>query len=315
MKKTAETSTLKTYLEASATLALFKASLVPITQPLQVIMRMQQHSVKSPRLLSALAAFKQVRSTGVANLMRGTVPALLKEGLKNGTYKAAFLKGSPDLVTAIAPWSMSSWNSHPYLAHISIALASAGIASAADTLIGGPLERFATYRATSQGSNLNANFLDTLREKSFVDQVREIWKGAGAMMFKTGIACATLYSTGKPIQAFITQKNQLKPGDSMPLTVSAQCALATGFSVAMMSSPFDIVKTIKQAPDSSKKGLAALMRENVARHGLTGLTAGLPIKILMTCLGWAAVSAITQSKTVPDPEDAFYHFTPYPPTQ
>ena len=43
-----------------------------------------------------------------------------------------------------------------------------------------------------------------------------------------------------------------------------------------------------------------MLRNNIQQFGIRGITAGLPIKILMTIIGWGAVSAITQqTKNVP----------------
>ncbi len=309
-------------LSASASLAFWKSLIVPATQPLQVTMRQQQLSLSQRQFLPAHTAFSQLchktngkRLLGMlpTAIFRGSISAMTKEAIKNGSYKAILFKGAPKLIATKLH--------HPIFSHLSahnqhtiIAGSAACVASAADTAIGGPFERYATYRATSQGNSRNASFIQEMKNKgNLKKQFQFIYKGAVASFIKTGVSCFALFAFSGPIQRSCYQQFQLQPGDPIPLTASGLCAITTGTSVALLGSPFDIVKTIHQMPKSSSgESTINVLRNNIQQFGIRGVTAGLPIKILMTIIGWGAVSAITQ-QTKDVPSSYLHTFSPSTP--
>ena len=194
-------------LKTSALLASAKAMLVPATQPLQVIMRHQQASLSQGQYVPAKQAFKQVNSAASrallglsSSLFRGFIPAMTKEAIKNGTYKAPLFKGAPKLIANNPPHN--AFTTLPASAqHAMIAFTAASVAAGADTLFGGPFERFATYRATSQAEHQQANFLTELKSQgNWRQQMQFLFKGSAATFIKTGISCFALFAFAGPIQ-------------------------------------------------------------------------------------------------------------------
>ena len=136
----------KDYGKTGLVLGACKALLVPATQPLQVIMRHQQAQLANGMSLKAPTALKEItqssaRSFGVPSaLFRGSLSAMTKEAIKNGTYKAVAFKGAPKLVKHYFPSQQNPIHS-PLGQHLFISMLASGVASSADTLIGGPFER------------------------------------------------------------------------------------------------------------------------------------------------------------------------------
>ncbi len=134
-----------TLLHTSFWLAFWKSLIVPATQPLQVIMRMQQAAVKNRNVMPIVATANMLRSKQNGNrifgvptaFFRGTLPAVSKEAIKNFTYKAILFKGAPKLAAAYCPHS-ELHNSNNIIQHLSITTSAALIATISDTAIGGP---------------------------------------------------------------------------------------------------------------------------------------------------------------------------------
>ena len=80
----------------------FKLGIIVTTQPIQVVMRVQQNSLKEGSVFSIAQGFKHVVSQGstplkqMSRLWSGTLPALGKEGFKYSTYKTPILSKTPD---------------------------------------------------------------------------------------------------------------------------------------------------------------------------------------------------------------------------
>ena len=289
----------KDYGRTSLVLGVSKALLVPTTQPMQVVMRHQQGQLSNGLTLSAKRALQDLyrgspKTLGIpTGLFRGWVSAMTKEAIKNGSYKGIAFKGAPTLVkTYVTPPCVCS----NVTQHCMISGLAAMVAATADTFIGGPFERYATHRATSQGHYNNAKFLSELNTRaSPLQKVRFIYKGSSATFIKTAIACTALFGGSVPIQQYTYQAFGLKTGDDVPLEASCMAAVSTGGLVAIVSSPFDIAKTILQRP-SADEHLRTLdiLRQNITRFGIRGMTAGLPIKFFLTLIGWTTVSVVTQ---------------------
>lgn len=283
------------------TLGITKSLLVPATQPVQVTMRWQQAALKSGKVLSIGDAAKELYLNSPKKLaiptafFRGSLPAMGKEFFKNGTYKAVAFKGAPKLVkkagNEIAGESLKTLPKS--VQHTSISLFAAGVAATADTLFGGPFERYATFAATSQGNKADVKFFEG--PKTIRNIIDTFYKGGLATFGKTALSCSILFGASGPTQKFIYQQNNLKTGDEIPIHVAGQTAFATGVAVAMVSSPLDIVKTMSQMPGASKDiPVFKTLNQNIKRFGLNGAFAGVPLKMALTIIGWGTVSAITQ---------------------
>jgi hypothetical protein len=309
-KAPATTQTKGSLLKTSLTLAVSKCFMVGFTQPIHVVMRMQQLGVKDGKSASMFETAKRLYSKQnlhsnstirIAPFYKGFSAASSKEFGKYFTYKTSVIGVSPELAAKYFPSSLR--HEDPTIQHLSIAAGAGVIASSADTAIGGPLERLATYRATSQGHNKNANFLTELKKHgNSMDKFKFIYQGSSASFLKTGVGFFTLFATSAPIQKSINNAFGLQPGDKIPLSASALTALSTGFAVALTSSPLDITKTLAQAPRSEHTGNpTSVVINNIKTMGLKAVTTGLPAKILMTVLGWGLVNIVTQqTKKVPE---------------
>lgn len=296
------------------TLGVVKALFVPGTQPLQVTMRWQQVALKSGKVLSIKDAAKELYSNSPKKLaiptafFRGALPAMGKEFIKNGTYKAVAFKGAPKLVKKAGnEIARDSLRTLPKLVqHTAISLFAAGVAATADTILGGPFERYATFAATSQGDKANVKFFEG--PKTMRNIVDTFYKGGLATFGKTALSCSVLFGASGPTQKLIYQQNNLKTGDKIPIHVAGQTAFATGVAVAMVSSPLDIVKTMSQMPGASKDiPVFKTLSQNIKRFGLNGAFAGVPLKMALTIIGWGTVSAITQQTSTVPKEEKFIH--------
>jgi hypothetical protein len=301
------------YLKANAILSVSKTAMVFATQPLQVIMRMQQGSLANktnPQYLSALNAVKKIVKgnhapasvTSVSSLfVKGAGVGALKELLKNGIYKGALITGAPGLADkALAPLNLADITS-PAQYQIIRSLAAGTIAGCADVVLGGPLEAWATYLSTSQGEHAKANYWQEVQaQKTYSAKVQRIYIGAAATAVKGSIAAATLFITKAPINAWVVQAYDVQDPKKMPWLPTLTSALLSGGAVALTSSPFDIIKTQSQMPNPSQKSVLAGLASNFTTYGIRGVTAGLPLKFVMITMGWALTDLATQiHKTLP----------------
>lgn len=286
-------------------LAFTKVALTLGTQWLHVVMRHQQATLIEGRRLNTVAAFKEInrvntpyRLFGMSSaFFRGIVPATTKEYIK-GFYKGPLFKGAPELVKQY-PLHDSWSHYHPILQHCLIALSAATVAAGTDTIAGGPLERFATYRATSQAKHHKASFRQELSSKGgALQQLQFCYKGSITTFMKTGISCFALFALALPAQQYTQRQFGIQPGDKIPAHVAGLTAIGTGGAIALLTAGLDVGKTIQQMPKANNETTATIMRRAIEQHGLRALTAGLPIKFVMVTLGWGAVSWVTQQNPI-----------------
>jgi hypothetical protein len=286
-------SRLKEYFDENIELANYKSAFVPLTQPLQVIMRGQQGALASktnPRVLSAIDSAKEIYNTkkSYSSFFKGTTSAAGKEWVKCMVYKRPIIAKAPGYADDVLHSYLSNILS-PTSYNVAKALfAGFFIAAPADTLLGGPLEALTVFRATSQGEHAKASYWDEVRaQNSPLGMVKRIYRGGIAGTLKSGLAFSTYFAAEKPINNFVRDMFNLGPKDKLSLQASFMEAFLNGIAVAVVASAPDIAKTQLQMPKGSDETVFQAMRRNYSRFGVAGLTAGLPIKFTMVVMGWA----------------------------
>jgi hypothetical protein len=285
-------------IQANLQLAAAKVAAVLPTQPLHVVMRQQQAALGSPnnpRVLSARAAYKEIRvGQPFTALYKGTTPALVKGGIKNLTYKGALIKGAPNLADKFLPDYIHN-NTSPSLHHFIKAFTAGGIAAFGDTSLAGVLETYATYLSTSHGEHAKASFLSEVQKESNVFyKVRRAYRGFTPTVVKESIAFTTFFALTDPIQRMTARLFGLSQKDKTPWYAMATSSMLCGLSVAVTSSPFDIIKTHSQMPGAKGTDVLTGLYNNFKTHGIGAATTGLPAKALMITIGWGLTFLATQ---------------------
>lgn len=299
MPKDEEKKQLTSYdlFKANFNLAGWKVAAILPTQPLHVVMRHQQAMLvsDSPRVLSFFAAFKEIRADkSFASFFKGTGPGVAKELGRNITYKGALIKGAPNLADSLLPDSLYKATS-PTQYYLIKAVFAGIIASASDTALGGWMESIATFRSTSHGKYANASFTSEIQqESSTLGKIRRLYRGFIPTAVKGTVAFSTFFVVTDPIQNFSATLFGLSPKDHTPWYVMATSSILCGFSVALTSSPFDIIKTQSQMPGAKGVNVVKALCNNYKIHGLGSVTAGLPAKTIMITIGWALNFFATQ---------------------
>jgi hypothetical protein len=278
------------YFKANCTLAFGKLFLVIPTQPLHVVMRRQQGALasESPRVLSFNEAYKEIRfNKPMSALFKGTAPGIIKEFSKNLLYKGALITGAPHLAESVLPEPVKNYTSSKQYYLIKCLLAGC-IASVSDAVLGGPLERIATYRATSQGKEADASFSkEFLQISSFKGKFSFLYKGFVPTALKGSLAFSTMFSMSQPIKHWTASLYGHSPKDAAPWYSIGTSAILGGLVVAIVSSPLDIIKTQAQMPGSKGKNTFKALWDNYSLHGIRGIVAGLPAKTAMITMGWS----------------------------
>jgi hypothetical protein len=286
-------------LEANFKLAAAKALMVLPTQPAQVVIRKQQGdlaSITNPQFSSAVKAAKLIYQSenSVAPFFRGAGTGFTKELAKNGIYKGAFITGAPDLADKLLPQSLSAITS-PSQYHVVKSIFAGIIAASGDTIFGGFLESWATFRATSQGQYAKASYWgEVASEQSIYDKLKRMYRGGGATTVKGTIAFSTYFAATTPIKNAVIQMYGVQNAYQLPWHGSILAAILSGGTVALVSSPFDIIKTQYQMPNPSHKSVMQALASNYQTFGIRGITAGLPLKFVMITMGWAITNLVTQ---------------------
>lgn len=279
------------YMKANFMLALGKLMLVIPTQPLHVVMRRQQGALASnenPRVLSFNQAYKEIRfGQPMSALFKGMMPGTAKEFSKNLVYKGALITGAPTLAESVLPQSLKSYTSATQYHLVKCVLAGC-IASVSDAVLGGPLERLATFRSTAQGKDANASYSKEFAQNRLLqDKIRFVYKGFVPTVIKGGLAFSTMFTLSQPIKQWTAKIYGLSPKSPAPWYSLGTSAILGGLAVALVSSPFDIIKTQAQMPASKGKSAYNALLDNYKLHGLRGVTAGLPAKTAMITMGWS----------------------------
>ena len=283
-------STIHFFLKTNFMLALGKVILVIPTQPLHVVMRRQQGALASnpPRVLSFGEAYSEIRmNQPMKALFKGTLPGSVKEFSKNLFYKGALITGAPHLAESLLPQSIKEYTSTTQY-HLIKCVFAGSIASFSDALLGGGLERIATYRATSQGKEADASFSkEFLQNQTVLGKIRFLYKGFVPTALKGTLAFSTMFAVSQPIRYHTAAMYGHSPKDAAPWYSSLTSAFLAGLAVAFVSSPLDIIKTQAQMPGSKGKNTFRALHDNYSLHGLRGITAGLPAKTAMITMGWS----------------------------
>ena len=130
---------------------------------------------ENPRFLTAIQVAKNIAAShssksGYASLLffrECYFLGLTKELVKNGVYKGALIVGAPSIADQLLkPTNLASIAS-PTVYHCVLVVVAGVVAASADVGLGGALDSWATYRATSQGKHADANYLkEVAGEKS-----------------------------------------------------------------------------------------------------------------------------------------------------
>lgn len=299
-------------LRANALLAFYKAIAVIPTQPLQVLIRAQQAGLASktnPVVLNIFAAAKQIanhESNGryvgsffsrAKPFFNGGAVGVGKELLKNGLYKGALIQGAPSIVDKMLYSTGFPVYCSPLTYHLTQSVLAGLFAGAMDTLIGGGLESWATFRSTSLGKNSDAKFWSEVGAKqSVLAKIGRIYKGAAASTGKGSVAFATNFICRDPINQWVVSAYKLQDPKALPWHGNVLSATLTGGLVALTSSPLDIIKTLAQKPNPNNDPMFTVLKGIIAKQGIKGITAGVPLKFLMVTIGWGITNCVIPSK-------------------
>lgn len=287
-------------IKANLELAVAKVGIIPPTAPIHVVMRYQQAMLVSGnhRSLSLINAYREIRSgQPISALFRGIWPAIIREGAVNLLYKGALIKGAPSLIDALLPDPICK-NVTPTQYHLIRSFGAGLFASVCDALFGGPLDMYATYRSTSQGHYAAASIMNELKkEASILSKIKRLYRGFEPTTVKGTVSFTTFYASAETIRNTTIRFFGLSPKDAQPWYCMAISALLCGFSVALTSSAFDIVKTQAQMPGGKEEPVLKALQRNYKAHGIAGLTAGLPAKMLLISLGWGVNFFVAQCST------------------
>jgi hypothetical protein len=269
-------------------------------------MRVQQASLadkNNPQYLNALQAAKKIiRGDGspassvvkASHFYRGLIMGMYKEFFKCAFYKGVLIVGAPGLAGKGLSYTSLASIVSPAQYSIVQAVFAGAIAGFGDAFIGGPLESGATFLAAAQGEHSKRNYRDEFKaEKTVWSKIARNWRGLGATSLKGTIAFSTMFLTKQPINQWVGQVYDLPDTKHKPWQADLTVAVLSGCTVALTSTPFDIIKTQSQMPNPSNKSIVGGIVSNVSTYGLRGVTAGMPLKFVMVTLGWALTSFIT----------------------
>lgn len=226
--------------KANFILALGKSLLVFPTQPLQVIMRHQQGSLASdpPRVLSLTESHNEIRfNQPMSALFKGVKLGAAKELAKNCIYKGALITGAPHLAESVLPKSPKNYTSDVQY-HLVKCILAGCIASVSDAILGGSIDRIATFQSTSQGKKADASFSKEFKQKnSVLGKVSFLYKGFFANSSKGAFAFSTMFYLSQPIRHWTASFYNHSLEDKAPWYSSGTAAILGGIAVAIVSSP------------------------------------------------------------------------------
>jgi hypothetical protein len=275
------------------------------SQPFHVIMRLQQGALalEPPRVLSVPAAYQEIMSgQSWPVLFRGLSGAIVKELLKN-LWKAYFISNAPLLAEDLLSEEFRAQLSPGQHYFLRSALA-AVIASIPEATVGNTLDAYATFRATSQGKHINANYIQFLKSAPTAwERVMLANRGMTASFFKANATFFTFFTTAQPIKMAVEKRFDVQPGTKAPWMAALISAVLSGGITALATSFLDIIRThIHMAGATPGKSTVEALRSNWALHGMKGITPGVPIKIAQNVAIWTARHLITQQVTAQEPE-------------
>jgi hypothetical protein len=268
--------------------------------PLQVLKAMHQAgqqaantTKKSPAAAYASAALK---GNPLYSINKGLLPGAGKEGLKNGLYKGAVIVKAPDFSAQLLEYTPLSKTASPVSHHLVQAMLAGAMSASTDVIVGGALDSWATHAATSQGKDVNANFLkEVLAENTFRGAMQRAYRGFGPAIGKSWISFTTMYATAEPIKMGVRELYGLRENEK-PWYAALTSATFSGVSVALTSAVPDLLKTWKQMPNPTKSSLLEAVANNYKRYGFRGMIVGVPLKSVLVIAGWGLTFAVTQDR-------------------
>jgi hypothetical protein len=202
-------------------------------------------------VFAVLQLFQEmIKGSPYLSFYKGTIPGLSKEFWKNISYKGALIKGAPDLAKQLlfsAGIDPSRYDAmSPLQRHLFLALIAGAISGHSDAILSICFENHATFLSTAQGKYANASFMEELKkEKTLYGKLARLSRGLGPTIAKSNVAFVTFFAVTKPMQVYIDEFFSLPPGQKTWYSLLT-ASLLSGFVVALLSSPFDIVKTNAQ---------------------------------------------------------------------
>lgn len=294
-------------------LGVLKALCVLPTQGPHVVMRWQQAqlgSLHNPSILSAVDAFKilwnQKNEKGeyknrVTTFYKGVGPAMTKEFFKNAAYKGYLITNAPGYVDWMFASSLGGSLS-PAQYSVFNAVVAGCIAGVGDTVAGGIPEFIATRRATSHGAGANAKLLGDIQfTKTPFKAVAALYTGFVPSILKGSVNFSTLFYTSEPIKQFTRQLYGIQQGQQAPFITNLTASFFSGLVVASTSAALDNAKTQAQMANSKGKSTMATLVDNVKKFGPRSLIVGLPLRTMISTLGWGVSHFVLMSDHKPKP--------------
>ncbi|KAI9138817.1 mitochondrial carrier domain-containing protein [Paraphysoderma sedebokerense] len=175
------------------------------------------------------------------------------------------------------------------------------IAGVAQVLVGYPFDTTKVRLQTASPSSINSSspwrvFSDLVKTEG----IRGVYKGVGSPVGGVGICNAVLFSANSTFQNVIANYHSRKQHRVVPVTDHAISGAFSGFFIAFLACPIELLKVRLQAQSLSStaaatsvaqlryKGIADCFIHTYATNGLKGLYRGLPITILRDIPSFAA---------------------------
>lgn len=290
----------------SLKLLLSQLWLIPLSQPLFVIMRRQQSAIdfNPPRFLSINAAYKELIAGQTWHaLFRGVSGGLVKETFKILVYKGYFITKAPLLAENLFSEEVLAQLS-PVQHYFLRSFTASVIASVADAILGNPFDAYVNFRTTSQNEHRTASYWQHLRSApTYMERLKLGNRGWDLSLARSFAGYIPFFFAAQPIKIGVDNMFDVQPGiKSPPLALLVASLLSGGLSAAT-SSIFDVARThIHRAGANPNQSAWQAFAKIQEQHGWRGATAGLPIKLLQNLLTWMVRYWVTQGVTAPAPE-------------
>lgn len=267
---------------------LFPASITALvtfpTQPIVVALRQQQVSMIHSRPIGFFSATKKIILENPKNLWKGTLPSAGKEFLRYACYKVWIIQNTQNYVDNTFDWGKLPNN----LVHPLSNMVAGVLAGSTDVVLSGALERYSTYIATSQGHSTSACFSSDLKSHTgAINKIKFLYRGVASSVAKSSIGFCLMFGTKEPIRQIVNKATSSVQDPTSKWYVPFFSSVISGGIIALATAPLDIVKTLKQMPGGSQQGTFELLKSNFLKHGVSGLTTGLPAKFFLVSMSWA----------------------------
>ncbi len=295
-------------------LGFLKAACVLPTQPLHVVMRWQQAQLGSAYNASVLSAAQSFRIlwglktpdgqyvSKATTFYKGLKPAMTKEFLKNAIYKGFLITNAPNYVDWLFADSLGDVMS-PGQYTFFRAVAAGCFAGLGDNIAGGIPEFMATRGATSHGAGANVKLIGDIQfSKTPIKAIAALYTGFIPSVLKGSVAFSTLFYTSEPIKKYTKQLYGIEEGQPVPFVTNLTASFFSGLTVSSTTAALDNAKTQSQMPNSKGKSVIQTLRDNVSKFGPRSLVVGLPLRTVISTLGWGVSHFVLLSHHSPKPE-------------